>query len=143
MTAFRASGVEYARPYFLALLAEQYRKAGDVEQGMSVLAEGLATADARGERWCEAELHRTKGELLLLRGEDVEAEAAFSRALAVAHSQEAKSLELRAATSLARLWQTQGKPAEARQLLVEIYGWFSEGFDTPDLRDARALLDQR
>jgi predicted ATPase len=104
--------------------------------------EGFATADAHGERWCMSELHRTHGELLLLNRDEAAAEDAFQRALAVARSQEAKSLELRAATSLARLWQTQGKPAAAHQLLAEIYGWFSEGFDTLDLRDARMLLDQ-
>jgi DNA-binding SARP family transcriptional activator/predicted ATPase len=142
MAAFRASGVEYARPYFLGLLAEQYQKTGDVQQSLAVLTEALATADARGERWCEAELHRIYGELLLLRGDEAAAEGAFLRALEIARSQEARSLELRAATSLARLWQTQGKPAAAHQMLADIYGWFSEGFETPDLRDARALLDQ-
>jgi predicted ATPase len=142
MAAFQAIGAEYMRPFYLTLLAELYAQAGDVEQGLAVLVEGFATADAHGERWCMSELHRTHGELLLLNRDEAAAEDAFQRALAVARSQEAKSLELRAATSLARLWQTQGKPAAAHQLLAEIYGWFSEGFDTPDLRDARALLDQ-
>jgi len=128
------------RSYFLALLAEVYAKAGDSAQGLALLDEALAAVDKNGGRWCEAELHRIWGELLVVRGED--AEAAFNRALAVARSQEAKSLELRAATSLARLWQRQARHAEARQMLAEIYGWFSEGFDTPDLRDARALLEQ-
>ncbi len=142
MAAFQAIGAEYMRPYFLALLAEQYRKAGDVEQGLPLLAEAIATVDKRGERWCEAELHRTNGELLLMRGEDAAAEDAFARALAIARSQDAKSLELRVATSLARLWLRQARHAEARQLLAEIFGWFTEGFDTRDLQDARALLRQ-
>jgi predicted ATPase len=137
-----ATGIVFLQPYYLALLAEQYAKGGDIEYGLALVAEALTALEQSGEHWCEAELLRIKAELLLRGGEHAEAEAAFQRALAVARSQAAKSLELRAATSLARLWQTQGKPAAAQQLLAKIYGWFSEGFDTPDLRDARALLDQ-
>jgi len=94
--------------------------------------------------WWEAELHRITGELVLAQHDDdhAEAEKAFSRALATARHQEAKSLELRAATSLARLWQARGKAAEARDLLAPIYDWFTEGFDTPDFKDAKALLDE-
>jgi predicted ATPase len=108
-----------------------------------VLTEALTIAHNTGERFWEAELHRRKGELLLkqaVRGEP-EAEACFHQALDVARRQEAKSLELRAAMSLARLRQQQGKHAEAYDLLAPIYGWFTEGFDTADLKDAKALLD--
>src|SRR5262249_61529016 len=96
-----------------------------------------------GERWYEAELHRLKGELLLQQHVDHQAEAenCFLRALDIAHNQEAKSLELRAATSLARLWQQQGKRQEAHDLLAPVYGWFIEGFDTADLQEAKALLE--
>jgi len=123
-------------------LAEQYAKGGDIEHGLALVAEALTAMEQSGERWCEAELLRIKAEMLLRRGEDAEAEMALGRALAVARSQEAKSLELRVATRLARLWQKQGKSAEARGMLAEVYGWFSEGFDTPDLQDARTLLEQ-
>jgi predicted ATPase len=93
------------------------------------------------ERHREAELYRLKGELLLLQGDDAEAEASFHKAIEVARRQQAKSWELRATVSLCRLWQQQGKLEEARQLLTEIYGWFTEGFDTPDLQEAKALLE--
>jgi adenylate cyclase len=142
LAGFRTVVAEHLRHHALILLAEQYGKAGDIAQGLSFLAEACAAVDTHTAHWCEAELHRTWGELLAARGEGAEAETAFERARAIARSQEAKSLELRAATSLARLWQTQARYTEARLLLAEIYGWFSEGFDTPDLRDARALLDQ-
>ena len=97
----------------------------------------------KGPRW-EAELHRITGELVLAQHDDdhAEAEKAFSRALATARHQEAKSLELQAATSLARPWQARGKAAESRDLLAPIYDWFTEGFDTPDFKDAKALLDE-
>ena len=97
----------------------------------------------KGDRWYEAELHRIKGELLLQQvvPDAPQAEACFQQALTIARRQQAKSLELRAAMSLSRLWQQQGKRAEARQLLTGVYGWFIEGFDTPDLQEARALLD--
>jgi len=112
--------------------------------GLTALAEALMLVDTTGERWYEPELHRLKGELRLQQSPDshAEAHACFQQALDVARSQQAKSLELRAATSLGRLWQQQGKHAEARQLLAEVYGWFTEGFDTPDLREAKALLDE-
>ena len=96
-----------------------------------------------GERWSEAELHRLKGELLLQRGDDPEeVETCYRQAIAVAQRQEAKSWELRATTSLARLLRDQGRAAEARDILSPIYHWFTEGFDTPDLQDAKALLDE-
>ena len=115
----------------------------DAEEGLHVLTEALVVVDSTGERRDEAELYRIKGELLLRQAvPDVhQAAACFQQALAIARRQQAKSWELRAAMSLARLWQRQGKRAEARHLLAEIYGWFTEGFDTADLQDARALLN--
>jgi predicted ATPase len=112
-------------------------------EGLTLLDEALALVHKTGEGWPEAELHRLKGELLLSLSADnqVEAEGCFHQALATARRQQAKALELRAAMSLSRLWQQQGKRTEAHQLLAEIYGWFTEGFDTPDLQDAKALLE--
>jgi len=116
---------------------------GQPEQGLTVLAEAMTLAETTGDRWYEAELYRLKGELLLQQNSDnhIEAEACFHRAINVARLQQAKSLELRAATSLARLWQQQGKRQEAYDLLAPVYGWFTEGFDTADLKDAKVLLD--
>jgi predicted ATPase len=115
---------------------------GQREEGLTLLAEALAAVHRTGERWCEAELYRLKGEFLLALSKEnqAEAEAHFRRAIDTACRQSAKSLELRAAMSLSRLWQQQGKHAEAYQMLVEIYSWFTEGFDTPDLQEAKALL---
>ncbi len=145
LTAHRATGAEQSRPYNLALLAEAYGSIGQPAEGLSLLAEALTTVDRTGERGWEAELYRLKGELLLAQaGESQkvqEAEACFHRALAVARRQRAKSWELRAAMSLSRLWQQQDKRAEARELLAPIYSWFTEGFDTPDLQEAKALLE--
>ena len=109
-----------------------------------MLAEAVAAAQNIGERWYEGERYRLKGELLLALSVDhqAEAEACFQQALAVARDQQAKSWELRAAMSLSRLWQRQGKQAEAPRLLAPVYGWFTEGFDTADLQDAKALLDE-
>jgi len=139
----RATGAELLRPYWLALLAEAHGTMGQPAAGLTVLAEALTLVDTTGQRWYEAELYRLKGELLLQRSSDnqAEAETCFHQALAIAQNQQAKSLELRAATSLARLWQQQGKREEARQVLGDVYGWFTEGFDTADLKDAKALLD--
>ena len=110
---------------------------------MKTLAEAFAHVDETGERYWEAELHRIKGELHLLPGgNEVDAEECFNQALEVAKSQTSKSLELRASVSLARFLQNKGKKHEARELLAEIYGWFTEGFDTPDLVDAKALLEE-
>jgi predicted ATPase len=163
MAAFRATGAELLRPYSLALLAEAYGEGGQAEEGLAVLAEALAAAHKSGERDYEAELCRLKGELLLVQegkrqkrfprcgvptgtkgeSEEVsEAEECFRQALDTARRQSAKSLELRAVMSLSRLWQKQGKTAEARQMLTEIYDWFTEGFDTADLQEAKALLNE-
>jgi len=142
LAAFRATGGEFWRPYYLVLLAEAYGKVGQTEAGLFVLAEALAAVHKTGERFWEAELHRLKGELLLRRASPTEeVEACFRQAIEIARHQQAKSLELRAATSLSRLWQRQGKRTEAHDLLAPIYGWFTEGFDTTDLQEAKALLD--
>ena len=143
LAELRAMGAEVLRPYLLALLAEVCGRSGQIEAGLGVLEEALVTAENHTEGFNEADLHRLKGDLLLRQcgAAGFEAEACFQRALDIARHQQAKSLELRAATSLARLWQRQGKHDDARQLLAEVYGWFTEGFDTADLQEAKALLD--
>ena len=129
---------------FLALLAETYGKMGQVEAGLHTLAEALAATDEREQRDMEAELHCLKGDLLLQQTapDASQAETCFHQALDIARNQQAKSLELRAATSLARLWQSQDKRQEAYDLLAPVYGWFTEGFDTADLQEAKALLSE-
>jgi len=124
-------------------------KWGRQKKGLLLLAEALAIVHKNGERWYEAELYRLKGELTLaqssvqsLESRVKEAEECFHKAIEIAHRQQAKSLELRAVMSLSRLWQQQGKKDEARQMLAEIYGWFTEGFDTKDLQEAKALLEE-
>ncbi len=139
---WQAVGTMAYRVFCFGLLAEAYGKAGKIEEGLSVLPEALDVVEKTGERFWEAELYRLKGELLLLQGDETEAEASFHRAIEVARQQSAKSWELRVAMSLSRLWQKQGKREEARQMLAEIYGWFTEGFDTPDLKEAKALLEE-
>ncbi len=131
------------RPYWLALLAEALAKEGDVEEGINVLAKAEAIVETSGERLCEAELHRLMGELLLSASASnfAQGEACFQRALDTARRQGAKSFELRAALSLSRLWKGQGKDQEAYRLLGKVYNSFTEGFDTPDLIDAKTLLD--
>jgi predicted ATPase len=142
LAAFRATGAELARPYYLALLAEAYGNIGEAAAGLRALADALAAVDTTAERFCEAELHRLKGQLLALSSEHhSEAEACFQQALTVARRQGAKAWELRAAMSLSRLWQRQGKRDEGRRLLTEIYAWFREGFATADLQEAKALLE--
>ena len=140
---WRATGSELGLPYFLSLLAEAYLKMGQVEEGFSIILEALAAANDSGERWYEAELYRLKGELLRQEMK-TEAEAAecFQQAIEKARHQEAKSLELRAVMSLSRLWHDQGKQKEARQMIQDIYGWFTEGFDTGDLKEAKILLEE-
>ena len=130
-------------PYYMALLAEAYAKAGQANEGLEIVTEALARVNKTGEHWYEAELYRLKGELTLQQSQDAEdAEACYQKALDVARQQEAKSWELRAATSFARLWQGQGKITEAHDVLAPVYNWFTEGFDTQDLKDAKALLDE-
>ena len=150
-----------AGPHCLTLLAEAYGKVGQREKALVVLAEALAMGDKTEARYYDAELYRLKGELTLkskVQGSkfkvantqhptpstqaEAEAEEGFWKAIEIARRQSAKSLELRAAVSLSRLWQQQGKQREAHKMLGEIYGWFTEGFDTKDLQEAKALLDE-
>ncbi len=141
--AYRAGGNEHLRPYFLTLLAGLHGKAGDVEHGLALLAEALALLGVNGERWCEAETRRLTGELLLRTGQVAQGEAALVQALEVARAQQARSFELRAAMSLSRLWQSQGQLAQARHLLSPITNWFGGQIETPDLREARFLLESQ
>lgn len=130
------------KPNFLMMQAEIYGQTNRSEQGLRLLSQASVHVEASGERSSEAELHRLKGELLRMQGAgEQEVEAWFLQALSVARQQEAKSLELRAAMSLSRLWQQQGKRQQAHDLLDEVYSWFSEGFDTLDLKEARSLLE--
>ncbi|MEE8159524.1 MAG: hypothetical protein V3T78_09205, partial [Dehalococcoidia bacterium] len=143
LAAWRAAGSEVWRSRWLVLLAEALGKGGQVEAGLTAVDEALACVERTEERSYEAELHRLQGALLLQQSPDnhQKADACFHQALKVARRQEAKSWELRAATSLARLWQQQGKTAEACDLLAPVYGWFTEGFETADLQEAKALLE--
>jgi predicted ATPase len=143
LIAHRATGAELLRPYFLSLLAEAQGTLGEPETGLAVLTEALTLVDTTGESWYEPELYRLKGASLLQQSSDnsTEAETCFHHALDIARNQQAKSFELRTATSLARLWQQQGKCQEAHDLLAPVYNWFTEGFDTADLQDAKALLE--
>ena len=139
-----------ATSFLALLLAEAYGKVGQKEEGLTVLAEALAQVEKTGQRVLEADLCRLRGELTLAQssvqslGSSVQkkAEECFWKAIEIARQQQAKSLELRAVMSLSRLWQRQGKKEEARQLLAEIYGWFTEGFETKDLQEAKALLNE-
>jgi predicted ATPase len=144
LAAYQATGAGSFRPYHLALLAGGYRSAGQADEALSAVAEALTWADKNDERFYEAELHRFKGELLLRQDDTntAEAQSCFERAIEVARKQSAKSWELRATTSLARLLRDTGRRDEARAMLADIYGWFTEGFDTPDLKDAKALLEE-
>ena len=165
LATYQAIGAGAFQPYHLVLLAEAYGKGGQVEEGLATLAEALTVVDKTGERFYEAELYRLKGTLTLeARGWRLEtsspslqapslkplvspavaqeAEGYFLKAIEIAQRQQAKSLELRAVMSLARLWQQQGKQKEAHQMLSDIYNWFTEGFDTKDLQEARALIEE-
>jgi DNA-binding SARP family transcriptional activator/predicted ATPase len=135
-------GLRIQHTQLLAMLTEAYGKTGRAEEGLKLLPEALEAVEKTNERYYEAELHRLKGELLLMQGVETKAEASFHQAIETARRQQAKSWELRAATSLSRLWQRQSKREEAQQMLAEIYNWFTEGFDTPDLKEAKALLEE-
>jgi predicted ATPase len=143
-SAVQGTGLKLSHPYWLALLAEAYGQAGQPEAGLAVLTDACTLVAATEERWWEAELSRLQGALLLhLSRPDVpQAEACFQQALEVARRQQARALELRAALSLSRLRQQQNQRQAARELLAPIYGWFTEGFDTSDLQDAKALLGE-
>jgi len=143
LAASLATGQTLTRQRWLILLAEAAGHTGQVEEGLRLLAEALTAFEASGQGDMLAEAHRLQGELLLRQPspDAAQAEGCFQQALTIARRQQAKSWELRAATSLARLWQQQGKRTEAYELLAPIYGWFTEGFDTADLQEAKALLD--
>ena len=142
--ASRATGSELLRTFFLTLLAGACMEAGCIDDGLTALTEALAAANEHESRHYEAEMHRLKGELLLRQDYSnlEEAQRCFQRAIEIARKQSAKSLELRATMSLARLLAKQGHRDEARAMLAEIYNWFTEGFDTADLKDAKALLEE-
>ena len=141
ITAFTASGARLRLPYYLSLLAQVYGQAGRAEEGLAAIDEALSEALAHSERWWDAELHRLRGEFLLMGGSDAaDVEAALLRAIEIAQAQQARSLELRATMSLARLWSAQHRSGEARRRLQDVYDWFTEGFETPDLQAARLLL---
>jgi predicted ATPase len=154
MASWQASGAEVRQASFRVLLSEAYEKTGQLEEGLSVLAEALDIVNKTGERYYEAELYRLKGALTLQQfkvqgskfkvenSSESEAEECLKKAVEIARKQQAKSLELRATMSLARLWQQQGQHHDARDMLSEIYGWFTEGFDTKDLQEAKALLKE-
>ena len=144
LDAYRATGGLFHGTYYLAMLALALNKGGLPEEGIEVLQDAADLVETTGERYYEAEIYRLKGELLLSASPRafIEAEACYQQALDVARQQEAKSLELRAATSLAHLWREHDKQREAQELLVQAYEWFTEGFDTSDLKNARALLDE-
>jgi len=144
IAAWRKTGAELYTPYWLCILAETYFKNEKKEEALIVLEEALQLSNKNNERFYEAELYRLKGELLIeFDGKDKsEPERCFLKSIEIARKQNAKSLELRAATSYSRLLQSQGKKEEARQMLTEIYGWFTEGFDTKDLKEANSLIDK-
>jgi predicted ATPase len=139
---YQARGADLWMSHFLALLAEACEIAGEIEEGLTLLDDALGIAERTGARWFAAELNRQKGRLLVRQGHGEFAEELYRKALGIAREQEAKLWELRAAASLARLWCDQGRHAAARDLLAPVYGWFTEGFATPDLKAAKALLDE-
>jgi predicted ATPase len=143
ITALRSTGGTLMRPWFLSNLAKAYAELGQFDDAWRCIGEAITAVETTRERFFEADIHRLAGEIALKSPEpdSAKAEACFERALAVARAQQAKSWELRAAISMARLWRDQGRRDEARVLLAPVYGWFTEGFDTLDLKEARALLD--
>jgi predicted ATPase len=141
LPAYRAHGLLHL-PMFLTLLADAYRKLQQPQDGLRQVLEAISVTDKTQGRYYEPEMHRVQGELFLSMHDDGAAEASFRKAIAVAQHQNAKTWELRAAMGLARLWRDQGKRDEARKLLAPVYGWFTEGFDTLDLKQAKALLDE-
>ncbi len=144
LAGFKSLAFNRGLPFYLALLADVLGRAGHVDAGLDTVPKALELVEQTGEHIWEAEIHRLRGELLrrATGGDRVEAEACFNQSLALAREQGARSLELRAATSLARLWQAQARRDDARDLLAPVYDWFVEGFETRDLKDAKALLDE-
>jgi predicted ATPase len=141
-TAYRTTGADAFMPYFIALLASACEITEQIDEALTLLDDALHIVERSGERWFEAELNKRKGQLLQRRGHPEAAEELYRKALSIAQEQEAKLWELRAAGSLARLRRDQGRHAEARGLLAPVYGWFTEGFETRDLKDAKALLEE-
>jgi predicted ATPase len=143
ITALRSTGARLWLPLHLPYLARAYAEVGQFDDARRCIDEAIASVETTNERWGEVEVHRTGGEIALLSPDPdaAKAQTYFERALIVAHRQQAKSWELRATMSMARLWRDQGKPQHARELLAPIYGWFTEGFETRDLKEATALLD--
>ena len=139
---YRRTGAVIFVPYLLTLLADAENKADQRDEGLGHLAEAERLMAETEDRWAAAELYRVRGELLRAGHDPIRCRALLPEAIGIARQQSAKSWELRAATSLARLWRDQGKRVEARDLLAPVYGWFTEGFETADLRDAKALLDE-
>jgi predicted ATPase len=140
---FTETGARIRLPVYLSLLAQACLKVGRLDEGLAALEQALTESLQNNEHWWDAEIYRMRGELMWVQGADLsDVEAAFQRALEIARTQQAKSLELRAATSLARLWQANSRPAEAKQCLTQVYAWFTEGFDTPNLQTAQALIAQ-
>jgi len=144
IAAGRSSGTTLFSPVWLSHLARACGELGQFDDAWSYIGEAITAVEATKEKWYEAEVHRIAGEIALMSPERdaAKAEAYFERALATARTQQAKSWDLRAAISMARLWREQGKRDEARELLAPVYGWFTEGFDTLDLKQAKALLDE-
>jgi predicted ATPase len=144
ITAFRSTGATFFMPLYLSCLARAYAELGQFDDAWRSIDEAMTAVETTEESWYEAEVHRMAGEIALKLPvpDAAKAEAYFQRALEVARQQQAKSWELRAAMSMARLWRDQGKRNEARDLLAPVYGWFTEGFDTLDLKQAKTLLDE-
>ena len=144
ISALRSMGVNVFVPWYLSVVARAYGQLGQFDEARHCIGEAITLIETTKERWCEAEVYRIAGEIALKSPEHdaAKAEMYFERALAVARRQQAKSWELRAAISLARLWRDQGKLQQARELLAPVYGWFTEGFDTLDLKEAKALLEE-
>ena len=144
LTAFRSTGSTWLTPANLSFLALAYADLGQFDEARRCIEEAITTVEATRERWCEAEVNRTAGEIALLSSDPdaAKAQAYFERAITIARKQQAKSWELRGVMSMARLWRGQGKPKQARELLAPVYGWFTEGFETRDLKEAKALLDE-
>ena len=144
IAAWRSTGATLLTPCHLSNLAKAYADVGQFDDARRCIGEAMTVVDTTKESWCEAEIHRIAGEITRLspNSDVAKAQAYFERALSIARQQQAKSWELRAAMSMARLWRDQGKVKQACELLAPVYGWFTEGFDTRDLKEAKALLEE-
>jgi predicted ATPase len=144
ITSLRSTGATLYEPFYLSLLALAHAELGQLDDAWRCIDDSIETIERSKEKWCEAEVHRIAGEIALksLAPDAEKAEKHFERAVSAAGRRQMKSFELRAAMSMARLWRDQGKPQQARELLAPVYGWFTEGFDMPDLKEAKALLDE-